>query len=49
MRTGETRALVSSEARRREPGAERPPVQILVGAVSFQMKTLQTEEEKGSL
>jgi|NOAtaT_5_FD_contig_123_12724_length_542_multi_225_in_1_out_2_2 hypothetical protein len=42
-------ALISSEARRRKPGAERPPVQILVGVASIQMRTLKTEVEKGSM
>ena len=42
-------ALISSEARRRKPGAERPLVQILVGVASIQMRTLKTEVEKGSM
>jgi len=33
----------------REPGAERPLVQILVGVASIQMRTLKTEVEKGSM
>jgi hypothetical protein len=49
MRLGWACALISGEARRRKPGAERPPVQILVGVASIQMRTLKTEVEKGSM